>query len=349
MSMKDSKAYFRGCLLGGALGDAIGFPAEFMCLEEIYSVYGEKGVRRPKLNDAVGKALISDDTQMAIFTVDGLLWADSKAKRKGIYAYIPCLFYAYQKWLYTQTGQFADKRYEFLLNGEVLKWEALYARRTPGETILAALAGSIKGKYGTLRNRINNSKGYGAVVRSAPIGMYFFQDPKKAFDIGCEAGALTHGHSDGFLTAGTFACLMALIFQGANPEEAVMEAMSMLKRRKNSGNSYDALKKAILLAKSDEDPVRALASMGEGWVGEEALAMGLYCALKHPFNFEEGIRTAVNQDGNSNGSAAICGYILGGYLGSLEIPYSWIQDLELAELLIYGADRLLTAAIEKEG
>ncbi len=346
--MKDSKAYFRGCLLGGALGDAMGFPAEFMCLEEIHSVYGEEGVMRPELNEAVGKALISDDTQMAVFTVDGLLWADSKAKRKGIYAYIPCLFYAYQKWLYTQTGQFADKRYEFLLDGEVLKWEALYARRTPGETILAALAGSIKGKYGTLRNRINNSKGYGAVVRSAPIGMYFCRDPKKAFDIGCEAGALTHGHSDGFLTAGTFASLMSLIFQGAVPEEAAMEAMAILKRRKNSGNSYETLKKAVLLSKSDEDSAKALASIGEGWVGEEALAMGLYCALKYPLNFEEAVRAAVNQDGNSNGSAAICGYILGGYLGSLEIPYSWIQDLELAELLIYGADRLLAAVIDKE-
>lgn len=341
--MKDSKDYFRGCLLGGAAGDALGFPVDFMNLEDIRALYGEQGVRTLMRSEVSGKALISDDTQMTIFTVDGLLWADSKAKKKGIYAYVPCIFYAYQKWLYTQTGQFADKKYEFLLGGEVLKWEELFARRMPGETALNALAGSINGKYGTFKNRINNSKGYGACVRSAPIGMYFCQDPEKAFEIGCEAGALTHGHSDGFLSAGAFACLMAHIFQGAGPEEAAMEALAILKKQKNSEHVYEVLRKAMLLVKSGEEPAKALSAIGEGWVGEEALAMGLYCALTHPSDFEEAVCAAVNQGGNSSGSAAICGYILGGYLGSLEIPYPWIRDLELSELLIHGADKLLLA------
>ena len=186
-------------MIGGAVGDALGYPVEFLSLDEIRETYGEKGIQEPVCEEATGKALVSDDTQTLAFTMDGLLWADRKAKEKGIYAYTPCIFYAYQKWLYTQTGHFAEKSYEFLLQGEILKWEELFARRTPGESILQALAGSINGKYGTMRNPINNSKGYNTVARVAPVGLYFYEDPRKAFKIGCESAAITHGHPTAFL------------------------------------------------------------------------------------------------------------------------------------------------------
>ncbi|MDO4552754.1 MAG: ADP-ribosylglycohydrolase family protein, partial [Bacillota bacterium] len=159
--MKISKAYYRGCLLGGGVGDALGYPVQFMSLEEIRRTWGDSGICEPVVDEAAGKALISDNTQMTIFTTDGLMWADTRAKKRGIYAYTTCIFFAYQKWLYTQTGSFADKKYEFLLEGEILQWEELFARRYPGKTCLAALSGSINSKYGTQRNRINNSKGCG--------------------------------------------------------------------------------------------------------------------------------------------------------------------------------------------
>jgi ADP-ribosylglycohydrolase len=318
--MKDSKAYFRGCLLGGAIGDALGY------------------------SDVIqGKSLISHHTQMTVFTVDGLIWADNRAKRKGIYAYIPCIFFSYQKWYYTQTGHFADKAYEFLREGEILDREELFARRSPGDTALEALAGSINNKYGTLKNRINNSKGYVAAVRSAPIGLYFYNDPKTAFQLGCESGALTHGHSDGFLSAGFISYLMSLIIQGEELRTAVSEALVALKRHKNSETSYDAISKAFQLADSGENPEQAISHLGEGWIAEEAVAKAIYCALVYQDDFEKAIGFAIAQDGNRSGVASICGAILGGYLGSLEIPYSWIRDLELSDLMVYGADRLLEA------
>jgi ADP-ribosylglycohydrolase len=319
--MKDSKSYFRGCLLGGAIGDALSYPVESLNTDEIKQAFGDTGIRSLICNDSSGKALVSDETQMTIFTVDGLLWADSRAKNKGVYAYIPCIFYAYQKWFYTQTGHFADKDYEFLLKGEVLQWEELFARRTPGETVLKALEGSIKNKYGTLRNRVNNSKGYAAVARSAPIGMYFFQDPKKAFQIGYESAALTHGHSDAFLSAGFFAHLIALIFRGEELESAVLSSLALLKRYKNSDTTYETIHKAVQLVKSDVVSENALSQLGDGWVAEEALAKAIYCSLKYPKDFEKAVCLAANQNGNSNGPTSICGNILGSYLGSLEIPY----------------------------
>jgi len=341
--MKVSKDYFRGCLLGGAVGDALGYPVKYLSMEEIGRTYGEFGIQKPVLDEYSGKALISEDTQMTVFTVDGLLWADSRIKKKGIYAYIPCLFYAYQKWYYTQTGHFADREYEFLKKGEVFNWEELFARRTPDETTLQALAGSIKSKYGTLKNRINNSSSYGAAARCAAIGMYFHKEPKKAFQLGCECGAITHGHSDGFIPAGFISHLMALIFRGEELESAVIESLTLLKRHKNCGAAYEAVSRAVFLAGSDIDAGDSMKELGSGWTGDEAIALAVYCALKYPYDFEKAILLAVNQDGNSSGTAAICGNILGGYSGSLEIPFSWIADIELSALMVNGADKLLEA------
>lgn len=319
--MKDSKAFFRGCLLGGAIGDALG--------------YGEQNQ---------GKSLVSHHTQLTVFTVDGLLWADKRAKGKGVYAYIPCIFYAYQKWYFTQTGHFADKAYEFLRNGEILDREELYARRSPGETALEALAGSINNKYGTLKNRINDSKGYAAAVRSAPIGLYFYKDPKTAFQVGCESGALTHGHSDGFLPAGFMAYLVALLIRGEDLTAAVHDALAVLKRHKNSETAYEIIHRAATAAsKKEDDPRSTLESLGEGWLAEEAVAKAVYCTLRHSGDFEQAMTLAIEQSGNRSGVATLCGTILGSYLGSLEIPYPWIRDVELSDLMVYGADRLLSA------
>jgi ADP-ribosylglycohydrolase len=195
--MKIDRTHFRGTLLGGATADALAYNTR-----------------------SGGLRLISDNTQLASFTADGLIWALEKAKKKGVYAYIPCLFYSYQKWYYTQTGSLADKCYSFILNGDILKWEALFTRRGEGLTSLKALEGSLHNKYGTLKNRVNNSKGCGGVMRVAPVGMCFCRDEKTAFRIGCESAALTHGHMGAIAPAGFLAALISLILQGKEIELA---------------------------------------------------------------------------------------------------------------------------------
>ena len=57
---------FRGCLIGGACGDALGYPVEFMRLKEIKKRFGPEGIL--KLEGKNGAAVISDDTQMTLFT-----------------------------------------------------------------------------------------------------------------------------------------------------------------------------------------------------------------------------------------------------------------------------------------
>lgn len=71
--------FFRGCLLGGAVGDALGYAVEFDKLNGIKAKYGPRGINKlPK------PALISDDTQMTMFTAEGLLRISSRWHDRGI-------------------------------------------------------------------------------------------------------------------------------------------------------------------------------------------------------------------------------------------------------------------------
>jgi len=320
--MKEShidKDHFRGCLIGGATGDAHGYHVREGC-----------------------KDLISDNTQMSIFTVDGLVWADDRAKRRRIYAYTTCLFYSYQKWYYTQTGNLADKDYKFILGGSVLEHDELFARRGAGETGLNALGNSIKNAYGTLDRPVNNAATCGCVMRVAPIGMYFADDAEMAFRIGRESAALTHGHETATLSAGYFAALVSYLMQGKDLMDAVEASLALLDGTPGGAAVSAGIERAVALARKKKLAVRAaIETIGEGFVAPEAVAIATCIALRFEHDFEGAINAAMDFDGNTDTIAPLCGNLVGSIVGILEIPPKWVLELELAELIIYGADILL--------
>jgi len=321
MESKVTKNNFRGCLFGGATADAKG--------------YGIK---------SGGKELVSDNTQMASFTVDGLVWADDRAKRRGVYAYIPCLFYSYQKWYYTQTGNLADKSYDFILKGEILEWEELFARRGTGETSLTALAGSIGNKYGTIKNRINNSDACGGIVRAAPIGLYFWEDPAMAFRIGMEGAALTHGHTLAILTSGFYAAFIAEIISGLDLRTSAEEALKIMKSQplhKGYELSSEIITRAIKLAAGGSPIAKCIEEIGQGFTSEEAAAIAVLIVLRYRDDFQSAIAASTGFSGNVHSVPPIVGGALGACLGSSSIPKKWVNSVELPDLLTHGADLLL--------
>lgn len=99
--MKRNKEFYRGCLIGGAIGDALGAPVEFLTYNEIKLRYGENGVGNLIYNQ-FQKAKITDDTQMTMFTAEGILRANTRYKHKGICHPPSVVYHAYLRWLYTQ-------------------------------------------------------------------------------------------------------------------------------------------------------------------------------------------------------------------------------------------------------
>ena len=98
--MKKIRERFIGCLLGGAIGDALGYPVEFLKLNEIYDRYGSNGIEDLEVDIISGKALISDDTQMTLFTTEGILNSENKRKNGEEASISKFIFYSYERWLY---------------------------------------------------------------------------------------------------------------------------------------------------------------------------------------------------------------------------------------------------------
>ena len=341
---------FTGCLLGGALGDALGYPVEFMSAEEIKQSFGKNGIEEPVTDRELKCALISDDTQMTLFTAEGIMWADSLGAKKEISSYTTYVFYAYQRWLYTQTRTIASREYAHVLDktGEnasrLLKEKQLFAQRAPGATCLTALRQAAGHNYGRLIHKINNSKGSGGVMRAAPAGLYFCRDSERAFRMAAEFAAITHTHPTGYLAAGALGTIIAELVTGSDIEEAVDVAMYILRGYEGCVETYRALESARNLEAGDIPPVEAVRRLGEGWVAEEALAVAVYCALCHCDNPANAMRLAVNHGGDSDSTGAVCGNIIGAALGEKKLPKKWLKKLQLREVVRETAELLYECA-----
>lgn len=337
---------FRGCLVGGAAGDALGYAVEFMSEKNIISQYGIDGISEYELMN--GKALISDDTQMTLFTANGLLQGTTRGMMRGIMGeYTSYIWIMYQCWYRTQTEKYPlvnDKnkyQYSWLLN-----IPELFNQRAPGNTCLSAIENEVEG---TMGHPINNSKGCGGVMRVAPIGIYF-AGKRITYDevdmISAATAALTHGHELGYIPAATLAHMLRRIVEDPNSNlkdvvnEAVDNTAKLFKDAKEIGYYTNLMNKAVELACSDIADIDAIHLLGEGWVAEETLAIAVFCALRYEKDYDKAIRCAVNHNGDSDSTGSVTGNILGAYIGYEAIPQKYKDNLELLDVILTIADDL---------
>ncbi len=320
----------RGCLLGGAVGDALGEPIEFMSLDRIRESFGPDGI-----TDYAGPVgHISDDTQMTLFTAEGMIRAELRAIEKGICHAPSVVGHAYLRWLHTQGERSANPLFvPGNFDGWLVGVSDLHQRRAPGNTCLSALVGP---EFGSVEQPLNDSKGCGGVMRAAPVGLSRIDDP---FEAGCEIAAVTHGHPSGYLSAGFLAFVVRLVTHEGRPLAAAVEqANEQLRSRRDSRECVAAIAAAIEAAdRLGRDPAAAAVAetierLGQGWVAEEALAIALFCALA-AHSYEEGVLWAVNHGGDSDSTGAIAGNLLGAMHGVGAVPRNWIERLDLSAVI----------------
>ncbi len=337
---------YTGCLIGCALGDALGYPVGAMSSEEIFSTYGKRGVTSPGIDKQSGTALISDASQMMLFTAEGIVWADRLGAKNEISSYTSYVFYAYQRWLYTQKNMLASRAYSHVLedsaaySSRLMKEKELFVQRGPDDTCIEALMGASDHNYGRLTNKINNSKGCAGVVRVAPAGLYFCRDSERAFRMASEFAAITHTHPTGYLAAGALGTMIAELVNGADPEEAVDMAIYILKGYDGCMETCRALEHARSLDASDVPPLEAVKRLGSGCTAEEVLSIAVYCALCHGSNVENALLLAVNSDGDSSSIGAVCGSIVGAAFGEPSLPKKWLKKLQLRDVVRAAAEDL---------
>jgi ADP-ribosylglycohydrolase len=325
-----------GCLLGGAVGDALGAPVEFATLSAIRARYGPEGIQG--FVPAYGVlGAITDDTQMTLFTAEGLLQALRRGRERGIWDPPTMVYHAYLRWLETQGGT-PPYPYREAREGALLALPSLHASRAPGNTCLSALR---SGRMGSPEAPLNDSKGCGGVMRAAPAGLVGIEDP---FTLGCEVAAITHGHPSGYLAAGFLAAMIAALAAGATLREALGPARNTLIRWPGQQECLAAVDQAVRLAREAPATPETVERLGAGWVAEEALAIALFAALATG-DLERGVVLAVNHGGDSDSTGAIAGNLLGALLGPDAIPARWLERLELRDEVASLACALATEAI----
>ena len=345
----------RGSMIGGAIGDALGFVVEFLSEEDIFKNYGPEGITEYRLLD--GKALISDDTQMTLFTANGILVGETVLCMNEIGG-VPRVYVAdaYQDWIKTQYSDFetVNKYTRYTKEGGrswLLDVPELYSRRAPGSTCVSALLQRAKENpvNDFIRSPLNESKGCGGVMRIAPIALKYEYFARQE-DLDMEAAqlaAITHSHSLGYMPAAVVCHIISGILKSypqKSLKEIVLEARdaaeALFAGDPNLPVLTDIITRAVRLSENDASDLENIHALGEGWVAEETMAIAIYCALKYQNDFSKAIIVSVNHNGDSDSTGAVTGNILGALVGYDAIDHKRKKNLELHDVILEIADDL---------
>ncbi|MEU8544930.1 ADP-ribosylglycohydrolase family protein [Streptomyces sp. NPDC048717] len=321
-----------GTLVGLALGDALGFPTEFLAVERIIDSYGPWRELKPRVTRGVSR--ITDDTQMTLAFARGIRTAMSD-------------------------GELTPARLAEAVREEYVDWyRSPDNNRAPGNTCLTACGLLMTHRPWQDASQIG-SKGCGANMRVAPIGLVpGLSDDQRSGAAQLQA-ALTHGHPTGLAASDLTARAVYLLAQGADPAGLVGQLRAYASRNRSRyredwlGDLWtrsqdpdpvhfirrgwdeclavlDRLDTARRTADPEADPCLYT---GDGWIAEEALATGLLAFLLFPDEPLTALRRAACTRGDSDSIAALTGAFAGAHLGAGAWPGEWADAIEHGEEL----------------
>ncbi|GAA0938264.1 ADP-ribosylglycohydrolase family protein [Actinocorallia libanotica] len=326
-----------GALLGLAIGDAMGFPTEFSDLAGITARFGPW--REMPLPLASGLAYVTDDTQMTLALGEGLAEA-------------------------LEAGPLTAESMEPPVREQFVRWwRSPENNRAPGMTCLRACAELSRGGDWRAASQVG-SKGCGANMRVAPLGLIPDLDPDRRAGAAQLQSALTHGHPTALAASDLTAYTVLLLARGTGLPELLGSLRAYAHENRRTYREdwlgdlaerahdpdrasfiargwdeclavLDRLEAALASPDVEADPCLAT---GEGWIAEEAFATGLYCFLLLPDDPRAAVRRAACSSGDSDSIAALAGAFAGAHHGADAWPREWTGSLEYRDrLLALGA------------
>ena len=273
----------RGLLRASALGDALGYPLELLSADQI-------AARDPKPWElAFGELLVSDDTQLTCYTLDGLTevleWNNEGAAADEL----ACLWLAYLRW-FRGIGEVLPESAPFSLDREIDESSELTARRGPGAATLRALG---SGEMQLVSKSVTpDALGSGALVRSAALGVLPVAQERTVVLLAVRAAALTHGHPEALASAAAYALLVRdLLASPAGSFDALLDSARRVldwcgtvaaddSIPGDASRTAAALSRAVELLEQGVAPVpEAVAEhFGTGWTAPELLGVAFWCA-----------------------------------------------------------------------
>ncbi|MBN2472258.1 MAG: ADP-ribosylglycohydrolase family protein [Anaerolineae bacterium] len=300
MSEKQAQAI----LYGVALGDALGAPTEFLSLRQIRERFGQEGIQEPP-----APALYTDDTQMTLAVTEALILAgvqpvDQIMTEMGA---------QFVRWLHSPEND-----------------------RAPGQTCMRGVRRFEEGMPWAEAG-LPESKGCGSAMRVAPIGYFFQHRVETLREVAQASSLITHRHPAALAASIGAAYLIKLALDGVAPEQYLGRLYALTE---GIAEDYDQALRRVSHVLGWGDEVAAMRYIGEGWVAEEAVALALYCVLRHPDSYVDAARRGANSEGDSDSVACIAGGAAAARLGIESIPQDWIERCEKREYIARTAMQL---------
>ena len=287
---------YLGCLVGLAVGDALGYPVEGMSLRQIHQKYGPLGLGDFASRHGHPPGSYSDDTQLTLAVARALLEAGDKS---------------------------VDELMQAMARQFLAWYQSSDSARGPGLSTLAACANLARGVAWN-ESGIRDAKGCGAAMRVAPLALYFCRDREKLRHVAEQSALITHAHPIAVAAAVVNACAVAHVLE----KEPVDELLDNLLRvaAPLSTEMEAALRK--LKQCQGSDPPAAFAQIGETGSGDHVVASGLFCFLRTAEDYRASVLAGVNCSGDSDSIAAVAGALSGAYNGISAIPERWSRGVE---------------------
>lgn len=329
--MEQREAAVKGCLLGMAVGDAMGYPVDKKSWSEICEDYGPNGLLGYDL--ANGTAEITSYTQIAAFVGNSLLMGVVRGDPEK---YVKYLALGMREWARGQQVRGESEKTFCWLS----QMPEMRRRMCMDTRMLDALS---RETLGTPESPVLRSTSPCALTAAVAAGLLYDperMDLKQVGRLGAEAVAFTHGDPETFLSGAVLAYTITGLLQ--RPERTMPQQFLTAAEivQAQFGESYPQtqkitalLQKAVELSKdADISPLVAM-SLLECTTAAECLAGAAYASIIHSGNFDEGMIAAVNHSGRSAAVGALTGAFLGAKLGYETLPEFYLESLEQAGIL----------------
>lgn len=335
---------YRGCLLGLAIGDAMGYPVDTKTWPQIQEEYGPYGLMGYDLRN--GYAEVSSHTQLAAFSCNGLLLGLTRGQVYGKMApFVRYAALAQQEWA---TGQ---RRYDQPSRNHcwVFRISDMRHRHCTDTRMVETLN---RGRLGSLEDPVNRYDTPASLTCAVSAGLFADTGKLKLAEsdrLGAESVALTHGHPLAFLPGAVVSHLIrGCLHQPPKPlytliKDALsaMQAQFVREYPREVGQVTALVEQAMSLA--EERLIQPVAAMErlKCDTGAEVLAGAVYAALLCEEDFDNAMVIAVNHSGRSAAVAALTGAFLGAQLGEEVLPEFYMDGLFIADALRDLSDDLV--------
>lgn len=304
-----------GCVLGAAIGDAMGHPTEFLSMAEIKRRWPPDGVTGFELWRGVGDercAPYTDDTQMAEAVLRALL--EAREAREDL-----------------------DRTMERMAR-HFVAWanDPLGGHRAPGNACLAGCRALERGvPWHTAGGP--EAGGCGSVMRAYPFGLLFDQDLGRCEEWSVAHSKLTHRDPIALAASAAMGVGVALVLRGATTDHVLSEMIAAACRY--SPRTAVMMAEALVDAKDGVPPDETLDRL-RGWAAHEAISAAVYIVARHPDDAEGAILEGANTPGDSDSLATLAGALVGARVGLSGLPADWVRDVERSVDLIALASQV---------